>query len=160
WDGMFFVGTLIQQMAGAKGIGVNGSDVHRLYKKILPQIWSNGGSIFDKNGNPAFGTKENIEALAFYVKQLDAGVLESQKNLDDLFKRGKLGILFSGSWLLQPLAKADFSWYCAPFPGNNGHEGISFAGGEYLAVNSESENRTASEKLVAFLTRPDNELRL
>jgi multiple sugar transport system substrate-binding protein len=160
WEGMYNLGNAVSSKGKAKGIGVNGSDVHRLYKKILPQIWSNGGQLFDKNYTPTFASKENIEALSFYVKQLDAGVLESQKNLDDLFKRGKLAILFSGSWLLQPLAKADFNWYCAPFPGNNGHEGISFAGGEYLAVSSESEHKSASEKLVAFLTRPDNELRL
>lgn len=139
---------------------MTGSDVHRLYKKIMPQIWSNGGDIIDQNGNPTFAQKENIEALAFYVKQLDAGVLETQKNLDDDFKRGKLGILFSGSWLFPPLSKVNFKWHCAPFPGNNGHPGISFAGGEYLAVNSTSEMKEAAIKLVEFLTRPDNELRL
>ncbi len=160
WNGMYFIADEIQKSGIGNGIGVNGSDVHRLYKKILPQIWSNGGDILDKNGNPTFATKENIEALTFYVKQLEVGVLETQKNLDDLFKRGKLGILFSGAWLLKPLEKADFHWNCVPFPGNNGHPGVSFAGGEYLAVNSASEMKPAAKKLVEFLTRPDNELRL
>jgi multiple sugar transport system substrate-binding protein len=160
WDGMYRLASKVQQKGIGSGIGVNSSDAHRLYKKILPQIWSNGGDILDANGNPTFARKENIEALAYYVKQLDAGVLETQKNLDDLFKRGKLGILFSGAWLLQPLSKSDFNWYCMPFPGNNGHEGISFAGGEYLAVNSRSEMKPQAEKLIAFLTRADIELRL
>jgi multiple sugar transport system substrate-binding protein len=160
WDDMYHLGEQIQRRGGDKGIGVNGSDVHRLYKKMLPQFWSNGGEILDQNGNPTFARKENIEALAFYVKQLDAGVLETQRNLDDMFKRGKLGILFSGAWLLSPLAKADFTWHCASFPGNNGHPGISFAGGEYLAANSASEMKPAAIKLIEFLTRPDNELRL
>ncbi|MFI5264879.1 MAG: extracellular solute-binding protein, partial [Candidatus Kapaibacterium sp.] len=160
WDGIYRLGQAVAAKGTAKGIGVNGSDVHRLYKKILPQIWSNGGDILDANGYPSFARKENIEALAFYVKQLDAGVLETQKNLDDLFKRGKLAILYSGSWLFDPLKKADFSWYCAPFPGNNGHPGVSFAGGEYLAVNASSEMKVQAEKLVGFITRPDNELRL
>ncbi|MDP4236145.1 MAG: extracellular solute-binding protein [Bacteroidota bacterium] len=160
WDGMYQFGEAIQTKGVGKGIGVNGSDVHRLYKKILPQIWSNGGEILGRDGSPTFATKANIEALTFYVKQLNAGVLESQKNLDDLFKRGSLGILYSGSWLFAPLQKADFHWVCAPFPGNNGHPGISFAGGEYLAVNANSERKAESEKLVAFITRPDNELRL
>ncbi len=142
------------------GIGVNGSDAHRLYKKILPQIWSNGGGILDASGNPTFSRPENIEALAFYVKQLEVGVLETQKNLDDLFKRGKLTFLFSGAWLLKPLAKSDFKWYCEQFPGNNGHPGISFAGGEYLAANAHSGMKSYAAKLIAFLTRPDIELRL
>jgi multiple sugar transport system substrate-binding protein len=160
WDGMYRLGSKVQHSSVASGIGVNGSDAHRLYKKILPQIWSNGGDILDSNGNPTFARKENIEALTFYVKQLDAGVLETQKNLDDLFKRGKLGILFSGAWLLQPLSKADFKWYCLPFPGNDRHSGISFAGGEYLAINARSTMNPQAEKLIAFLTRPDIELRL
>lgn len=160
WDSMYALGAKIAALPDVKGIGVNGSDAHRLYKKILPQIWSNGGDILDGEGRPTFATEANIEALSFYVKQLDVGVLESQKNLDDLFKRGKLGILFSGAWLLKPLQKADFHWKCLPFPGNGGHPGISFAGGEYLAVNSRSAMKPDAEKLVAFLTRPDIELRL
>jgi multiple sugar transport system substrate-binding protein len=160
WSGIYYLGERVEKKGIGKGIGVNGSDVHRLYKKILPQIWSNGGDIIDRNGNPTFDRKENIEALEFYVKQLDAGVMESQKNLDDLFKRGKLGILFSGSWLFDPLKKADFNWYCAPFPGNNHHPGISFAGGEYLAISEKSEMKPEAEKLLEFITRPDNEIRL
>lgn len=160
WDKMYQLGEKINILTDVKGIGVNGSDAHRLYKKLLPQFWSNGGEILDRNGKPSFATKENIEALTFYVKQLNVGVLETQKNLDDLFKRGKLGILYSGAWLLKPLAKADFQWYCAPFPGNNGHLGVSFAGGEYLSINAHSSMKSQAEKLLAFLSRPDNELRL
>jgi len=160
WEGMYNVGEEIQKKGTGNGIGVNGSDMHRLYKKILPQIWSNGGDIFDTQGNPTFARKENIEALAFYIKQLNAGVMETQKNLDDLFKRGKLGILYSGSWLFDPLKKADFKWYCALFPGNGLHPGISFAGGEYLAVNANSGMKLQAEKFIEFITRPDNELRL
>ncbi|MEI8134052.1 MAG: extracellular solute-binding protein [bacterium] len=160
WDGLYNYGLGIQRKGIGKGIGVNGSDMHRLYKKILPQIWSNGGNLFDQSGKPTFSSRENIEALTFYVNQLNAGVLESQKNLDDLFKRGKLGILYSGSWLFTPLAKADFHWYCIPFPGNNGHAGVSFAGGEYLAINAKSKMRRQAEQFLTFITRPDNELRL
>lgn len=160
WNGIYHIGEAVQKKGIGNGIGVNGSDVHRLYKKILPQMWSNGGEMFDTNGNPTFAAKENIEALSFYVKQLDAGVLETQKNLDDLFKRGKLAILYSGSWLFKPLEKADFRWKCAPVPGNNGHPGVSFAGGEYLAVSANSQMKPQAEKLLEFITRPDNELRL
>ena len=160
WDGLYRVGEAIQKKGDAKGIGVNGSDMHRLYKKIMPQMWSNGGDILDSKGNPTFATKENIEAVAFYVKQLDAGMLETQKNLDDAFKRGKLGILYSGAWLVRGLAKAEFNWYTVPFPGNNGHPGVSFAGGEYLAINNASKMKPQAVKFVEFLTRKDNELRL
>ncbi len=85
---------------GPHGIGVNGPDQHRLYKKFLPYVWSNGGELFDSLGHPTMNLPQNIEALRFYVDQLNYGIMETQKNLDDAFIRGTLGIWFSGSWLL------------------------------------------------------------
>jgi multiple sugar transport system substrate-binding protein len=160
WRDLFTIAQAIQTKGTGKGFGVNGSDMHRLYKKILPQIWSNGGDILDAKGKPTFSTPENIEALTLYVDQLKYGMLDLQKNLDDAFKRGKLGILFSGSWLVRGLKDAPFRWYTAEFPGMNGHRGISFAGGEYLAVNNASKMKKHAVELIAFLTRRDNELRL
>lgn len=158
WQTMMALGSKIQS-TGAKGIGVNGSDAHRLYKKILPYMWSNGGEPFNIKGEPTLNTPENIQAVQFYVDQLKAGVLETQKNLDDLFKRGQLGISYSGSWMLTPLAKAPFKWHTEPVPGNNGHPGISFGGGEYLAINANSSMKEEAIRFVKYITRPDVQLR-
>lgn len=158
WDAMMALGARIQS-TGAKGIGVNGSDAHRLYKKILPYMWSNGGEPFNVKGEPTLNTPANIEAVQFYVDQLKAGVLETQKNLDDLFKRGQLGISYSGSWLLTPLAKAPFKWHTEPVPGNKGKPGISFGGGEYLAINGNTSMKAEAIRFVKYITRPDVQLR-
>jgi multiple sugar transport system substrate-binding protein len=158
WQAMMALGAKIQA-TGAKGIGVNGSDAHRLYKKILPYMWSNGGEPFNIKGEPTLNTPANIEAVQFYVDQLKAGVLETQKNLDDLFKRGQLGISYSGSWLLAPLAKAPFKWHTEPVPGNNGKPGISFGGGEYLAINANTSMKEEAIRFVKYITRPDVQLR-
>jgi multiple sugar transport system substrate-binding protein len=140
------------------GIGVNGSDQHRLYKKFLPYVWSNGGDLFDSIGHPTMNSKQNIEALRFYVDQLNYGEMETQKDLDDAFVRGTLGIWFSGSWVLPRLAKAPFHWHTAVFPGNGGHSGESFAGGEYLAINNKSVMKREAALFLEYLTRPLNEL--
>lgn len=158
WQSMYALGAKIQA-TGAKGIGVNGSDAHRLYKKILPYMWSNGGEPFNIKGEPTLNTPQNIAAVQFYVDQLKAGVLESQKNLDDLFKRGQLGISYSGSWMLAPLAKAPFKWHTEPVPGNNGSPGVSFGGGEYLAINANSAMKEEAIRFVKYITRPDVQLR-
>jgi multiple sugar transport system substrate-binding protein len=158
WNAMMSLGQKIQS-TGAKGIGVNGSDAHRLYKKILPYMWSNGGEPFNIKGEPTLNTPANIEAVQFYVDQLKAGVLESQKNLDDLFKRGKLGISYSGSWMLTPLGKAPFKWHTETVPGNKGNPGISFGGGEYLAINANSGMKAEAIRFVKYITRPDVQLR-
>lgn len=158
WNAMMEFGRKVQAV-GAKGVGVNGSDAHRLYKKFLPYIWSNGGDLLDANGKPILNSQANIEALRFYVEQMRVGVLETQKNLDDLFKRGQLGVWFSGSWMLGPMLKAPFKWHTELVPGNKGSAGVSFAGGEYLAINKESAKRDNAVKFVEFLTRPDVSLR-
>jgi multiple sugar transport system substrate-binding protein len=151
-------GEAINRSGQAVGIGVNGPDQHRLYKKFLPYVWSNGGDLFDSLGHPVMNSPENIEALKFYVGQLDYGMMESQKNLDDAFVRGKIGIWYSGSWLLPRLEKAPFKWHTVLFPGNDGNPGVSFAGGEYLAVNNKSAMKREAEVFLEYITRPENEL--
>jgi multiple sugar transport system substrate-binding protein len=137
---------------------VNGPDQHRLYKKFLPYVWSNGGDLFDSLGHPTMYSQQNVEALRYYVDQLQVGLLEVQKNLDDAFVRGKLGFWFSGSWLLPRLVKAPFKWHTVLVPGNNGHSGESFAGGEYLAINDHSAMKREAQMFLEYITRPTNEL--
>jgi multiple sugar transport system substrate-binding protein len=158
WTTMQSWGSEISRVHHGEGIGVNGPDQHRLYKKFLPYIWSNGGDLFDSVGHPTMNTPQNIAALRFYVDQLNAGVMETQKNLDDAFVRGSLGIWFSGSWLLPQLAKASFKWHTVPFPGNHGHAGESFAGGEYLAINAHSAMKNEAQIFLDYITRRENEL--
>ncbi len=158
WNAQHLQSDLIWSTRRGDGIGVNGPDQHRLYKKFLPYIWSNGGDLFDSNGHPMMATPQNIEALKYYVGQLNFGVLGTQKDLDEAFVRGKLGIWYSGSWLLPRLAKAPFKWHSLPFPGNNGHDGQSFAGGEYLAINAHSAMKKEAELFLEYITRPENEL--
>jgi multiple sugar transport system substrate-binding protein len=158
WVAMFAQAQTIQKMGSANGLGVNGPDQHRLYKKFLPYVWSNGGDLFDSAGRPTMNSPQNIEALRYYVDQLNVGLLEIQKNLDDAFVRGKLGFWFSGSWLLPKLAKAPFKWHTVLFPGNNGHVGESFAGGEYLAINDHSAMKREAQLFLEYITRPVNEL--
>lgn len=158
WDGMSSLCRMIQQDGHGNGCGVNGPDQHRLYKKFLPYIWSNGGDLFDSAGRPMMNIPQNVEALRFYVDQLNWGLMETQKNLDDAFVRGKLGIWFSGSWLLPRLAKATFGWHTILFPGNGGHTGESFAGGEYLAINAHSAMKKEAQIFLEYITRSANEL--
>ncbi len=157
WQSLQSSGEAIHR-TGAPGIGVNGPDQHRLYKKFLPYVWSNGGNLFDSAGHPTMNSSQNIEALRYYIDQLQNGMMETQKNLDDAFVRGKLGIWFSGSWLLPRLEKAPFHWHTVLFPGNDGHSGESFAGGEYLAINNHSAMKREAEIFLEYITRPSNEL--
>ncbi|MBC8144071.1 MAG: extracellular solute-binding protein, partial [bacterium] len=123
--------------ADAFGFGVNGEDRHRLYKKILPFFWSNGGELLDTAGKPVINSTANIEALETYIALSRSGVIDTQKKLDDDFMRGKIGFLISGSWLVDRIKKDNpkLKYAVTTLPGFAGRRAMSFAGGEYLAIS-------------------------
>ena len=151
----------LRSLARAPGVGiaVNGPDQHRLYKKVLPYVWSFGGDLFGPRGEPTMERPENVQALEYYVDQLNGGQLGSQKELDEAFVRGSLGFCYSGSWLLPRLSKASFRWSTVRFPGSVPGAGYSFAGGEYLAMNASSAMKPQAAVFLEYMTRPENELR-
>lgn len=148
---------------GVYGFGVNGSDPHRLYKKILPFIWTYGGKLMDSNGVVKLLSPESVRAVEMYKKLSQVGIIETQKKLDDMFSRGEIGIWISGSWLIEKIkAVSPFLNYgVALFPGvTPENRGTSFAGAEYLAINKSSKNRVLAEKFVNFMTKGENALKL
>ncbi len=137
------------------GFGSNSAERHRLYKKFLPFLWSNGGKVFSDNGAVCLlDQNEAVNALEFYVSLSDAGYMESQRGLDDKFLAGELGFIISGDWLLKRIAKQPPSFNVGtaliPTPGE-GTESVSFAGGEYLAVNAESKWKDEALQFISYL---------
>jgi multiple sugar transport system substrate-binding protein len=142
------------------GFGANGSDAHRLYKKILPFFWSNGGDVLNPQGAPAVNSAENVAALDMYLTLARAGFVDSQKGLDQLFVGGKLAYWISGPWLVDRIAKDNpgLRYGVAELPRFAGKKSVSFAGGEYLAINESSEHKAEAKKLITFLTSPKQAL--
>lgn len=137
------------------GFGSNSAERHRLYKKFLPFLWSNGGAIISEDGSRSLLTQNNaVEALEYYVQLSDAGFMESQRALDDKFLAGELGFIISGDWLLRKIEKQPTSFHVGtaliPVP-DKGSESISFAGGEYLAISNRSANQEEALDFVTYL---------
>lgn len=147
---------------GEYGFGTNGSDPHRLYKKILPIMWTFGGGIFDKQGNPTFNSPANMSAVDMYLQLSRAGIIESQRQLDVYFAQGKIGFVFSGSWLAAKIKQENpmLNYGVALMPNFGNRQGISFLGCEFLAVNKKTQKRDLSLKLIKFLTDGKNALAL
>lgn len=143
--------------SGVYGFGANGADAHRLYKKILPFFWSNGGDIFDDKGNLVLYSPQNVAALEKYVELSRYGMIETQRHLDELFVQGKLGFWISGSWLMKKISDGNPSlrYSVALIPGMNSSS-MSFAGGEYIAINKSSQKQELAKKLLMFLVKDDN----
>ena len=74
------------------GFGCNSAEKHRLYKKFLPFLWSNGGRILTDEGNESnLHSTEAVEALEYYLELCDCGVIESQRRLEEYFRDGRSG---------------------------------------------------------------------
>lgn len=143
------------------GFGVNGSDHLVLFKKVLPFIWSNGGSILSDDGKLCvIDSPENIKALEYYISLSECGKVGTQKELDQAFVDGKLGFWISGSWLIDRLRREvpnlDFGVALIPKPAADRGFQRSFVGGEYLAVSKKSKNLTESVALAKFITWEQN----
>jgi len=151
------------------GWGSNTPEKHRLYKKFLPFVWSNRADVFtseDEGNYCVISSRHVIEAMSFYKLLHDScGYVGSQRNIEDAFLDGKIGYIISGDWLLKriKLEKRDinFTTLLIPGSGTDGKvtAGKSFLGGEFLAVNSASDNPEAAKKLVDFITQPKNQVR-
>lgn len=152
----------LQEMAGKiealpgdyYGIGINGSDENRLYKKLVTMFWSNGGSLENERGEIQFASDLNAQALEKYVELSNLGIIETQKHIEPLFTQGKIGFWISGSWLLDKIKKDNpaLDFGVALCPGMNGNEGIAFAGGEYLAVTKKSPNQKLAKEFIRYMT--------
>jgi len=151
----------ISSIDGVYGFGCNGSDPHRLYKKLLYLFWTYGGGIFDSNGKPIINSQENISALESYVKLSNYGYIETQRQIDALFARGKVGLWISGGWLLEKIKNEskDLNFGVALVPGLDDKPGISFAGGEYLSISKQSKNQELAIKFVEYMTRGENSIK-
>jgi multiple sugar transport system substrate-binding protein len=144
------------------GFGANGPDPHRLYKKILPLIWTFGGEIVDSNGYISINKSEVAKAFEYYYNLSRAGIIETQKQIDLLFVQGKVAFCFSGEWLLNMINNAtpNLHFTTVVLPGRKETPGISFAGGEYLAISKTSKNKELAKKLIQFLLSKQNLLKL
>ena len=146
--------------SGTDGGGANGADAHRLYKKILPFMWTYGGDVFDAQGKPILNSPENIQALSVYAQLARAGFVETQRQLDAAFVQGKIALWNSGSWLSKKIyANKALKAQPIMMPGVHGQPGVSFAGGEYLAVSASTKNTQHARDLVLFLTKGSTAVR-
>jgi multiple sugar transport system substrate-binding protein len=145
------------------GFGSNSPERHRLYKKFLPFLWSNGGEVISFDGfSCLLDQPQAIEALEFYTALSDAGLMETQQALDDRFLAGELGFVMTGDWLLRRIANQPPPFRIAAStipPPISGGQSISFAGGEYLAISARSPHVSEALRFVDFLVSADADLR-
>jgi multiple sugar transport system substrate-binding protein len=160
-----FCETVNELKPEAYGFAANSAERHRLYKKFLPFFWANGARVLsDDQTESRVNSSEGVQALEFYQKLIQNGLIDTQAMLDEAFKHGKIGFVISGGWLLNDLRKnypeLNFGICLMPKPEANRGTPASFAGGEFLVINRKSENPREALDLIKFLIREDNCLKV
>jgi len=166
WDELYDAAAAIQKLGGnVHGYGVQAGERYVLFKKFMPFAWGNGGRILsDDLTTSEFDSPRNVEALDFYLKLRQAGIVARQEQLDREFKEGRLGLQISGAWLFKSIPrdapKLRYGVALVPRPTAERGTHASFAGGEVLASFNASKNKKAALELARFLVRPENALAL
>ncbi|MFP4369830.1 MAG: extracellular solute-binding protein [Candidatus Kapaibacterium sp.] len=144
----------INDMPDVNGFGATGNDEHRLYKKIVPLFWEYGGKVFNAKMEPVINSPENVKALDMYLNLASAGYIETQRQLDAAFARGNIGFWVSGGWLINKIENENpgLNYEVSMLPGKDEFPGLSFAGGEYLAISRNTGNEELALKFIQFMT--------
>ncbi len=159
WDQLLRLARRINQLEDdTYGFGSNSAERHRLYKKYLPFFWSAGGEVFNADQSATqFDSEPGHRSLRFYLELAKTGIMETQARLDEYFAAGRIGFVISGEWLVRKLEKLDpkMDYFVSTLPGPTANDtGISFAGGEYLVINVNSDKQEIALALIRFLTQP------
>jgi multiple sugar transport system substrate-binding protein len=126
------------------------------FYKVLAQ---NGGEFLDSDGAAAFNSPEGVEAAEWLVGKngtIMPTIEDGQGTPDfdtNLFKEGKLGLMYSGIWVFGALADMADEWDIAVDPWNTQQASALFSNA--VGVNAASDNVEAATKWVEFLTSSD-----
>ncbi|HEY8453208.1 MAG TPA: sugar ABC transporter substrate-binding protein [Natronosporangium sp.] len=160
WDELKDFARAMTEKAGAEwGISLQPGGTGS-WQTFLPFAWSNGAEIV-RDGQFTLDSPEMAEALSYYQSFFTDGLSPTDLSpgaLESGFIDGSIGAFISGPWhggILAEQGGAEFAdkWAVAPMPRNK--SATSFVGGSDLAVFTDAKNRDGAWKFVAWLSRPD-----
>ncbi|HEX6353776.1 sugar ABC transporter substrate-binding protein [Actinophytocola sp.] len=129
------------------------------WQTVMPFVWQNGGDIYDGE-KFVLDSPDAVQALEYYKSFYDSG-LSSRDRLregetEPKLLSGEIAAFVSGPWnigLLDELG-GEGKYELWPMPSGSG-DFTSFIGGSNMSVFKNSKNRDAAWKFVAYLMRPD-----
>ncbi|AXK33949.1 extracellular solute-binding protein [Streptomyces armeniacus] len=126
----------------------------------LPFLYSAGGKLLDKDGEPALDSPESVRALSEYAHYYDKGLStkSSPPGYDVVkdFASGKAPMFVSGPWMVNNIQDQHpglkGKWKAAPLPADK--TSTSFVGGSSLVTFADSGHKAAAKKFTEYLTSP------
>jgi multiple sugar transport system substrate-binding protein len=133
------------------------------WQTVMPFVWQNGGDIHDGQ-KFTLDSPEVVQALEYYKSFYDSGLSARDRlregETEPKLLSGEIAAFVSGPWhigLLDELGGAG-KYELWPMPSGAG-DFTSFIGGSNMSVFKNSKNRDAAWKFVAFLMRPDTQVK-
>jgi len=142
--------------AGKKGYVGESSGVH-----TFSWVWSNGGELYDDDGNIVLESNEKAKEAFKYLEQLIdggnityAGSLPDGQGADAMFMSNQVGFVAAGRWLTPMFSENEnLEFDYIPWPTNTGNKmepaAIAIA---FLSAASDSENLDEALKFLSFYT--------
>ncbi len=136
----------------AKGTEV---DVYLYYA-----LWTHGGEVLDANQKAAFNSPAGVKALTMYKMMLDKGLTEAaptnytRDELQALFKQGRLGMMITGPFLMNQIAKEAPTLEYGVLPVPVGTNPATYAVTDSIVMFANSKVKTAAMKWLDFLFTP------
>lgn len=142
--------------AGKRGFVAENNSGH-----LFSWIWSNGGEMYDEEGNIILEenekAKETFEYLAKLVKDKNvtyAGSLPKGQGADAMFMSNQVGFVAAGRWLTPMFSEnKSLEFDYIPWPTNTGEKtepgAIATA---YIATSVDSKNLEEAKKFLSFYT--------
>lgn len=162
WDDLFEAAKKITEGEGYPALDMRFNDIGEWYiYAYAPFIWSNGGKIIGEDGLTAegiFNSPQNAEALAFFKKLVDAGVVSVTPE-ENNFELGKSALYLNGPWAITTLENSypDINFGAMPYPVSPKTKELHAPTGSWqYAVTSQSKYPREAAKLVEWMTNTDS----
>ena len=161
-----------------KAVGINGveygADFQAAQSEALvcnwvEHVWSNGGDILDKDGNPVVNSENNIEATEIMKKLVDEYAPEgvttyAETESEQVFKEGKCLFIrdWSGFWSSgqDEGSKVTGKIAATKLPvGPSGTESHTCLGGLDLVINNniDDEHKEAAADFISYMASPETQ---
>ncbi|MEK3888251.1 ABC transporter substrate-binding protein [Bacillus sp. FSL K6-3431] len=155
WDAFAEITGKIRD-AGKKGFVVDNNN-----EPFFSWIWSNGGKLYDEEGNYILEenekSQETFKYLAKLVKDGNAtygGSLPKGQGADAMFMSNQVGFVAAGRWLTPMFSEnKSLEFDYIPWPTNTGNKmEPTSIGVAFMAVNKESKHLDEAMKFMSFYT--------
>ena len=155
WDQLYAAAEKISALPDAYGFGLQGKEIETDAYWYYA-LWAFGGDIV-VDGKSGIASPEAIQAANFYKKMIDKGLTQpgvtdyAREDLQNLFKQGRLGMMFTGPWLTgQMKAEApnvDFGIALIPKAKRYATYGVT----DSIVLFKNSKNKDAAFKFLDFI---------